>query len=235
LYGEDVSLPEAARQLNVSSEAAKSLAARARRRFKDRFHHWFKAMAGVALPLQRLAESIPTRGGMTAAVAAAALTVTLAGAGGPAPEAARGGAALTAALAPIAADPHPRPATVDRPWLLRAPQELALAGPAASSLDPAPVGETKHNGSGTSAQPPKSANAQAGPSKSGHSQGGSPQATSLRQGPSGPRHAVRPVRAAHRRHASTGSVSASSMSRGHSVTAASAHSSSRASGGSKRH
>lgn len=86
LYADDLPLPEAARRLAVSSEAAKSLAARARRRFRSSFRAWYQGMAGFAvLPVRRLLAVLeplaPVGGAPAAGVVAAATTVAIVFAG----------------------------------------------------------------------------------------------------------------------------------------------------------
>lgn len=87
VYSEGRPLEEAARVLAVSTEAAKSLAARARRRFRERFGSWFRVV-GAAVVLRgawRIPARPPRGSGVTAIVLGSALSLAVTGAGGQGP------------------------------------------------------------------------------------------------------------------------------------------------------
>lgn len=88
LYRDELSIRQAAAALDVSADAAKSLAARARRRFRSRFTTWFGRAAGgaVVVPLREVRDLWSSLGswfrsalaaGTAAATASASLAVTV--------------------------------------------------------------------------------------------------------------------------------------------------------------
>lgn len=91
LYADDRSLEDAARILCVSPDAAKSLAARARRRFRAHFEAWFRGLGAFVYSAGRLFDvaergtSDAVKAGVAAVVAAATVASV---AGPPAPPAA---------------------------------------------------------------------------------------------------------------------------------------------------
>lgn len=108
LYAEDLPLDEAAAALQISVEATKSLAARARRRFRDRFESWFRVPAFLPLAWRRLSMMTDTlgeggralAGSVAAATGAASVGIVLAAVPGQSP-------------APVPDAPAPMAATVD--------------------------------------------------------------------------------------------------------------------------
>lgn len=135
LYRDELSIRQTAAILDVSADAAKSLAARARRRFRSRYITWFGQAAGgaVVLPLREVRELWNGLGGWfrsavaagAAAATAASLAVTV---GPPQPTPPPTPPAQAAASAPAEEEPT-------APSLA----EPAQAREAAPSDDPAPA------------------------------------------------------------------------------------------------